>query len=107
MNVNTNNTHKILLVDDVTDNLRILSKTLSKSGYKIHCAKNGMSALKTVTMIAPDLILLDIKMPIMNGYEVCQKLKKDLNTKDIPIIFLSALDDIKDKVKAFEIGVVD
>ena len=99
--------NNILIVDDIADNLRVLSNTLSEQGYKIRCAKNGVTALKAATKIVPDLILLDIKMPDMDGYQVCQKLKADPQTKDIPIIFLSALDDILDKVRAFEVGGVD
>ena len=107
MNLPLQNNRKILLVDDIADNLRILSETLSDSNYKIYCAKNGVTALKAVTKIIPDLILLDIKMPDLNGYEVCQRLKADTKTKDIPVIFVSALDDIWDKVRAFEVGGVD
>ena len=97
----------ILIVDDIADNLRVLSNTLSEQGYKIRCAKNGATALKAAIKIIPDVILLDIKMPDLDGYEVCQKLKANPKTKDIPVIFLSALDDVLDKVKAFEVGGVD
>lgn len=97
----------ILIVDDIADNLRVLSNTLSEEGYKIRCAKNGTTALKVAAKIVPDLILLDIKMPDMDGYEVCQQLKAETRTKDIPVIFLSALDDVWDKVKAFNVGGVD
>ena len=65
----------ILIVDDVPDNLRVLSSTLNEQGYQVRCAKNGSMALIGVQADRPDLILLDIKMPDMNGYEVCQKLK--------------------------------
>jgi diguanylate cyclase (GGDEF)-like protein len=97
----------ILVVDDIADNLRILSNTLTKQGYQVRCARNGTTALMGVSKILPDLILLDIKMPDLDGYEVCQKLKQNVQTRDIPIIFLSALDDVVDKVKAFEAGGVD
>ena len=97
----------ILVVDDVADNLAILSNTLSKQGYQVRCAKNGAIALRGASKIAPDLILLDIKMPGLDGYQVCQRLKANEETRDIPIIFLSALDDSLDKVKAFEAGAVD
>ena len=107
MNLSLKNCPKILLVDDVADNLRMLSNTLSQEGYKIHCAKNGTTALKAVIKILPDLILLDIKMPDINGYEVCQRLKAHPKTKNIPVIFLSALDNVWDKVRAFEVGGVD
>ncbi|MGL5807823.1 MAG: two-component system response regulator [Xenococcaceae cyanobacterium] len=97
----------ILVVDDTPDNLRVLSASLSEKGYQVRCAKNGSMALITATKEPPDLILLDIKMPDMDGYEVCQKLKANEKTCDIPIIFLSALDDVFDKLKAFSVGGVD
>ena len=97
----------ILVVDDIADNLQILSTTLSKQGYQVRCAKNGSTAIRGASKILPDLILLDIKMPDLDGYQVCQKLKADEKTRHIPVIFLSALDDVLDKVKAFEVGGVD
>ncbi|PSF37870.1 hybrid sensor histidine kinase/response regulator [Aphanothece hegewaldii CCALA 016] len=97
----------ILIVDDQADNLRLLDLILTKSGYKVRKALNGKTAINTVKITSPDLILLDIKMPEMNGYEVCQFLKADENTKDIPIIFISALNDVLDKVKAFKVGGLD
>lgn len=97
----------ILVVDDVADNLQILATTLSKQGYQVRCAKNGLTALRGASTILPDLILLDIKMPDLDGYEVCQKLKNTEATRNIPVIFLSALDDVIDRVKAFEVGGVD
>ena len=97
----------ILVVDDVADNLKILSRTLSSQGYQVRCAKNGSTALLGASKIMPNLILLDIKMPDLDGYQVCQQLKADEKTRDIPVIFLSALDDVLDKVKAFEVGGVD
>ena len=98
---------RILVVDDIADNLQILSETLSKQGYQVRCAKNGLTAIRGANAILPDLILLDIRMPDLDGYQVCRKLKANKNTRDIPIIFLSALDDVIDKVKAFEAGGVD
>ena len=97
----------ILVVDDLADNLQILTTTLSKQGYQVRCAKNGSTALRGANTILPDLILLDIKMPDLDGYQVCQKLKANEQTRNIPVIFLSALDDALDKVKAFEVGGVD
>ena len=97
----------ILVVDDVADNLQILTTTLSRQGYQVRCAKNGSTALRGASKILPDLILLDIKMPDLDGYQVCQQLKANEKTRNIPIIFLSALDDVIDKVKAFEVGGVD
>lgn len=97
----------ILIVDDTPNNLRILSSMLIDEGYKVRKAINGTMALRSALAEPPDLILLDIRMPDMNGYEVCTQLKTEAKTKDIPIIFLSALDDEKDKVTAFEVGGVD
>ncbi len=101
------NPNKILIVDDVPDNLRLLSATLTQKGYRIRCAKSGEIALMGAENDLPDLILLDINMPNMNGYEVCKRFKANQKTADIPIIFLSAQDNIQDKVKAFEIGGTD
>ncbi len=98
---------KILIVDDVPDNLRLLSTTLTSQGYKIRCAKNGKMALMGARHDLPHLILLDINMPDFSGYEICQQLKADPATSSIPIIFLSAQDDILDRVKAFKMGGTD
>ncbi|NJK68273.1 MAG: response regulator [Microcoleus sp. CSU_2_2] len=97
----------ILIVDDTPDNLRLLSTMLASHGYQVRKAINGNLALQGAQIAPPDLILLDINMPQMNGYEVCQKLKTIENTKDIPVIFISALDDVLEKVKAFQVGGVD
>jgi signal transduction histidine kinase len=97
----------LLVVDDTPDNLRLLSTMLSEQGYKVRKVMSGQLALRVVSAAPPDLILLDINMPGMNGYEVCQKLKANTKTAEIPVIFISALDDVWDKVKAFEVGGVD
>jgi adenylate cyclase len=97
----------ILVVDDTPDNLRLLSSMLTDQGYKVRKAINGQLALMAAQSVPPDLILLDINMPDMDGYEVCERLKKDAQTLDIPVIFISALDDVLDKVKAFNVGGVD
>ncbi|MFB2938687.1 response regulator [Aerosakkonemataceae cyanobacterium BLCC-F154] len=97
----------LLLVDDTPDNLRLLSLMLTENGYKTRKVINGERALQAVEIVTPDLILLDINMPDMNGYEVCRRLKKIDRTRDIPVIFISALDDVFDKVKAFQVGGVD
>jgi diguanylate cyclase (GGDEF)-like protein len=97
----------ILIVDDIPDNLRVLSAALTEKGYKVRSVVNGEMALRATNSAPPDLILLDIKMPDMDGYEVCKKLKKNAKTATIPVIFLSALDEILDKVKAFNVGGVD
>ena len=83
----------ILIVDDTLANLRLLMNMLSKQGYKVRGVPNGSIALTAVRSSSPDLILLDINMPEMNGYEVCRHLKADDRTRDIPVIFISALDE--------------
>jgi PAS domain S-box-containing protein len=107
MSIDNESTHTILLVDDNPQNLAALSKILTEQGYHIRTAINGQVALKSVQTIVPDLILLDIRMPGLDGYEVCQQLKADETTREIPVLFLSALDHPADKVKAFEVGGVD
>jgi signal transduction histidine kinase/DNA-binding response OmpR family regulator len=97
----------ILVVDDLPDNLRVLAAILSTEGYKVRKAMSGEMALETVRSQLPDLILLDIKMPKMDGYTVCSSLKAAAETRDIPIIFLSALDETADKVKGFAVGGAD
>ena len=97
----------ILIVDDTAENLRLLAKVLAARRYEVRMAPSGALALMSVQQRLPDLILLDIRMPKMNGYEVCQRLKADERTRDIPIIFLSALQEGNDKAKAFEIGGAD
>ncbi|MBP0026758.1 response regulator [Roseofilum sp. Guam] len=94
----------ILLIDDMPNNLRLLSSLLTKQGYKVRSVINGAMGLKAAQAKPPDLILLDINMPDLNGYEVCTKLKANEVTQEIPVIFLSALDDVLDKVKAFRVG---
>ncbi|MBD1931930.1 MULTISPECIES: sensor histidine kinase [Cyanophyceae] len=97
----------ILIVDDTPDNLRFLSSLLLDEGYNVRKSTNGQMALTAVKTVPPDLILLDVNMPKMSGYEVCELLKKDSQTSSVPVIFLSALDDVMDKVKAFKVGGVD
>jgi CheY-like chemotaxis protein len=97
----------ILIVDDLLENRRFLAKILTEEGYKVRCVTNGTMALRTVRNHPPDALLLDIKMPDMDGYQVCKAIKADENTSEIPIIFLSALDQVFDKVKAFKVGGVD
>lgn len=94
----------ILVVDDTPDNLRLLSVMLTTQGYEVRKALNGKMALNACQINLPDLILLDVNMPEMNGYEVCQQLKADETTSRVPVIFVSALDDVLDKVKAFDVG---
>ena len=97
----------ILIVDDVPENIRLLGTILQKEGYKISAAKEGMQALAIATKGIPDLILLDVMMPEADGFEICQRLKDNPVTKDIPIIFLTAMDQVKDMVKGFQAGAAD
>ena len=98
---------RILVVDDKPENLHLLSDTLSSQGYDIKGVINGKMALMVANAVVPDLILLDVVMPEMNGYQVCQQLKANKVTKDIPIIFLSASNNSEDRVKALTAGGVD
>ncbi|MGB3570667.1 MAG: response regulator [Phormidesmis sp.] len=98
---------KILVVDDLLDNLRLLASLLTEEGYTVKKAPDGAMALSNVPRFQPDLILLDIMMPEIDGYTVCQQLKANPETQDIPVVFLSALDLTFDKVKAFEVGAAD
>lgn len=97
----------ILVVDDKPDNLRLLSKILTGAGYKVRKVLSGRLAIDAALLDPPDLILLDIMMPDTDGYQVCQTLQQNQQTQHIPIIFLSALDTVTDKVKAFTMGGVD
>ncbi|MBW4689182.1 MAG: EAL domain-containing protein [Komarekiella atlantica HA4396-MV6] len=97
----------ILIIDDMAINLRVLSSILTKEGYNVRKALNWQMALTACQTVLPDLILLDIMMPEVDGYEVCQRLKASELTADIPVIFISALDDVFDKIKAFRVGGVD
>jgi len=97
----------ILIVDDTEYIQRLLSQMLTSKGYQVQTVGSGAAALATVREAPPDLILLDIMMPEMDGYEVCQRLKADPQTRDIPIIFISALEQTDQKVKAFAVGGVD
>lgn len=97
----------ILVVDDTPENLRLLSTMLTHRGYAPRCVINGQMALRACNSNPPDLILLDIMMPEMNGYEVCQHLKSEPKTREIPVIFISAKDEVFDKVNAFAVGGVD
>ncbi|MFB2838998.1 response regulator [Floridanema evergladense] len=109
MNKNSKTNYKanILVVDDTPDNLRLLVGMLTENGYKVRPVMDGELALTGAKAMLPDLILLDINMPTMNGYEVCKKLKESELTREVPVIFLSALDEALDKVKAFQVGGID
>lgn len=103
----TNNPPNILAVDDTEANLQLISRLLKNKGYQVTLARSGFEALEAIKIKHPDIILLDIQMPEMNGYEVCQTLKSDPLTKDIPVIFISASGITEDKVDAFKAGGVD
>ena len=97
----------ILVVDDNPANLRLLSGMLVEDGYKVRAVINGPMALTAAQASPPDLVLLDINMPEMDGYQICARLKADARTADVPVIFISAMDQVEEKVRAFEVGGVD
>jgi len=98
---------KILIVDDVLENVDILGHILQRSGLEISISPTGEKALEIVSQNKPDLILMDIRMPGMDGYEVCAKLKGDAKTKDIPVIFITALSSPEDLVRSYNVGGID
>ena len=102
-----NKAYKILIVDDVPHNIQVLANILKEAGYQLGFAKNGKTALTHMESAKFDLILLDIMMPGIDGYEVCAQLKKDRRTKNIPVIFITALHGTENKTKGFELGAVD
>lgn len=97
----------VFIVDDVAKNLQVLGTILKQQNYKIAFATNGKMALENIQNISPDLILLDVMMPELDGFEVCKRLKADEKTRDIPVIFLTAKTEIEDVVNGFELGAVD
>ena len=97
----------ILVINDNPTNLKVLTHLLYLQGYKVQIATSGREALETINLDLPDLILLEIKMPKMDGYQICECLKRDEKTCNIPVIFISALDGVMDKIKAFTVGGVD
>jgi len=107
MNTSTSPQPNILIVDDTPANLQLLLKILQDGGYCVRPVPNGAHALRAAHNEPPDLILLDITMPDMDGYETCRRLKADPLTADIPVLFISALNEVEDKVRAFEVGGVD
>ena len=102
--MNLKNQEKILIVEDQINIRRILSKRLKNRGYKTLTTSNGREALKLLSFFLPDLIILDIMLPGINGYEICKQIRKK---SSIPIIFLTALGTVGDQVKGFEIGATD
>ena len=97
----------ILIVDDMEENLVLLSRILLNRGYTVKAVDSGKKAIHYAREAHPDLILLDVNMPIMDGFEACTQLKKDVGTRDIPVIFISALTDVENKVQGFQVGGVD
>lgn len=97
----------ILVVDDDIDGLLLLVRLLRKEGYHVREAKTGEEAIDSIKALPPDLVLLDIKLPYLSGYEVCEKLKEDETTRDVPVIFISALNETQNKTKGFKVGGID
>ncbi|WP_333275974.1 MULTISPECIES: response regulator [unclassified Microcoleus] len=108
MSVNAISQEKtILVVDDTPSNLQVLFDVLSGQDYRVAIAKNGETALQRVQSSGPDLILLDVMMPGIDGFETCKRLKANSDTRDIPVIFMTALSDSVDKIKGLSLGAVD
>lgn len=112
MNIENLKTYKesestILIVDNNVDTVEVLFTHLNNSGFKVLVAQDGKSAIEQIEYAQPDIILLDVRMPGIDGFETCRRLKENEATKDIPIIFMTVLTDTKDKVKGFEVGAVD
>ena len=102
-----NGRQSILVVDDTVANLRLLAEILADREFMVRPVPDGALAINAAKADPPDLILLDVMMPNLSGYEVCERLKADERTRDIPVIFISAKNDVLDKVKAFSLGAVD
>lgn len=98
---------RILIVDDVPDNLAVLFDLLTQRGFRVFAADSGQQAITELQSIAPDLILLDVLMPELDGFRTCERIKADPDFADVPLLFLTALGDTVDKVKGFELGAVD
>ena len=103
----TSATGLVFIVDDHPENIRVLGNILRNQGYKLAIAADGLLALQMINQKPPDLILLDVMMPEMDGYEVCEKIKSNSKTKDIPVIFLTAKGELEDKIKGFQVGGAD
>src|SRR5512139_549405 len=97
----------ILIVDDNIRNLDLLASLLRTRGYRVRPASSGPRALRAALSAPPDLVMLDVSMPEMDGYEVCRRLKAEPATREVPVVFISALDETMDKVKAFGVGAAD
>ena len=107
MDNDTINKGTLLVIDDMPDNIKILLKILSQLHFKVLAARDGHQGIKIAEYVIPDLILLDIMMPEMDGFEVCRYLKSQAITQAIPVIFMTALDDVQSKIKGFECGAAD
>ena len=103
----SNGFNDILILDDEMPNLKLLSELLGREGYQVRLANDPQMAIDSARAQPPKLILLDVRMPQIDGFEVCERLKQDEQTRDIPIIFISALQDVQDRVRGFEVGGVD
>jgi sigma-B regulation protein RsbU (phosphoserine phosphatase) len=97
----------ILIVDDTAANLKLLSQILGEQGYAVRAVASGARALESAAATPPQMVLLDIRMPEMDGFEVCRRLKADPQTREIPVLFISALDDVQDKLRGFSVGGID
>ena len=102
--ISANQQARVMIIDDVPDNLNLLNAILSKENFLVEVFTNGPDALQSAAQNPPDIILLDIAMPEMDGYEVCEKLKADEKLRRIPVLFISALSDVQEKVKGFDVG---
>ncbi len=107
MDAHTTSPATILIIDDAAESLYFLEDLLHEHGYAVRVAPDGKLALESIQLEPPDLILLDIMLPEIGGFELCKKLKADERTRDIPVIFISVLDEVFDKVRAFEVGGID
>src|SRR5690606_19356712 len=100
-------THTVLIVDDTPANLSVLLECLGRNGYRVLVAEDGEDALEQVAHAPPDLVLLDVMMPGIDGFETCRRLRANPATRDIPVIFMTALTDTREKLAGFEAGGVD
>lgn len=107
MNDNTLPKDTLLVIDDIPENVKLLLNFLTNAGFKVLIAQDGEEGIRTAEYVCPDLILLDVMMPDVDGFEVCQVLKSEAKTKDIPIIFMTALADTLNKIRGFELGAAD
>lgn len=105
--MNENNRPKVLIVDDMRENVELMEAYLAVEPYKVFCAYGGKEALRIVDKEKPDIVLLDVMMPEVNGYEVCKILKENPETQFIPVLMLTALSELEDRIKGIEVGADD